>query len=116
MSHPTTWRQPRTLFAEIATSQTTSNSCLLHGEHIVGVVVPDGFSGTALSFEAWDTDSEAWLPVHGPDGSQINLTVTGGRHVAIPPYLLPVMRQVRLKAGTAQAGLTRLGLVARAYE
>lgn len=71
---------------------------------VAGIVVPTGFEGTAITFEASDDEAGTFLPCHDDTGTEISVTVAAGRHVLVDPNLLAGARWVKLVAGTAQTG------------
>ena len=93
-------------------SSTTSTAVDLGGQTLIGVVLPDSFSGTTLTVHAPTeytdgkvNDDSVYEVVKDPEGNDVSFTVdSADRHITFDSSLITKMRSVRhLKlVGTSQ--------------
>lgn len=96
----------------IENGETVSGAVDLGGETLVGITIPTGFEGTAITFQvatAIDGTYRAWHV----DGSALSITVTANIAVQIDPSDLAGARFLKLVAGTSQTGDITLTLHTR---
>lgn len=72
----------------------------LQGDAITGLIVPQDFDGTMLTFEV-SHDGLTFYPLYKLDGSRVIAYVTSGSAVTFDPVLMYGWRSLRLKSDTA---------------
>lgn len=90
----------------IASGQGHSGAVDLAGDVPVGVRLPDAFTGTALTFEAAESNpatnlaGAAFKVVKNAAGASVSITVAQGTFVTLDPALLAGVRWLKLVSGS----------------
>lgn len=108
----------------VANGGTDSSVIDLHGMTILAVVLPAGFDGVSLEFEATideenlmhdGADTRAWYPVYDFDGNAYSAVVAAERFVSVNPEVFKGAFGVRLIVA-AQGQDTLIGVVVAATD
>ena len=98
--------------AVIADGQTVQTGSVDSIGYLVsGIIIPAGFEGTTLTFQACDTATGTFLDVVNSSGTAVSMTVAASTHVVFEPQTFAGARYLKVVAGTAQTGATTLKLV-----
>lgn len=69
-----------------------------------GIIIPAGFEGTEITFQACDTATGTFLACYDSAGTELTVTCAAQRHVLIEPQTFAGARFLKLVAGTVQTG------------
>lgn len=81
------------------------------GYLVSGIIIPTGFEGTTLTFQASDDDGGTFLDVVNSAGTAVSMTVAAATHIVFEPQTFAGARYLKVVAGTAQTGDITLKLV-----
>lgn len=92
----------------ILDSATTSNAQDLTERYLVGLYIPSGFDGTAITFTASPTATGTYLAVYDDANTAVAFTVAQSRYVSLGSSAAARAAEslpwVKLVAGTSQTG------------
>ena len=89
--------------ATILNTATLSGAIELQGAVLAGLFMPAAFTGTTIYLQAATTKGGTYSRIQA-DGSDVALTVTAGKHVAISNLAITkAWNFIKLEAATAQA-------------
>lgn len=96
----------------LADGQTKTASINVLERELLGIYIPAGFSGTAITFEASEDDS-VFKVMKDWDGNTISLTVAADTYVGLDTQLFLGVAYCKLVSGTAQSGEVTFKLITR---
>ena len=97
----------------IANGAQLSGAVNLRGQAVHGLYTPAAFTGTALTFEACDTEGGTYVPVHTAAGAAYSVTVAAGRFTVVDPAVIRGLQFLKVKSGSAEGAARVLKLAAR---
>lgn len=100
------------IVVEIADSATTSSVADLNGTSLVGILIPAGFNGTAITFQV-SSDNETYYNYYNAAGTLVSVTVAASRAVGFQATDFAGFRFLKVVAGTSQTGPSELILQTR---
>jgi len=97
------------LSVTIANGQQSSSVIKMGGMALVGVFIPASFTGTAITFEACDTESGTYVPVKSTtSGTALSYTVAVSGYYAIDPAPFNGISFLKIKSGSAEGAARTL--------
>lgn len=99
----------------IAEGATTSSSIDLSQSTFTALLIPDGFTGATITFEA-SVDGTTWKAVVDDTGAAVSITATDDRWVALSGAVaakLAPFRMIRLVSASAEGAARAILLAAR---
>ena len=100
--------------ATIANGETESDSIRSGSYILLGIYVPAGFNGTAISFKA-SFDDETYQDIHDVSGL-LALPVTADTYLSIDPQLLAGCRYLKIVSNAAESAERLVGVSRRSVE
>ena len=97
--------------ALIEADGTTSGPVDLTEWLLAGFMLPDTFTGTALTFEAAPTEDGTYRSVTNSSGTAISVTVATDAHVLIEPQTFAGVRWLKIVSGSTEGADRTIGLV-----
>lgn len=92
-----------TLDVTITSGQSLSAAANAKGYLVVGVSVPATFDGSALTFQV-SPDGTTWYNAYDAAGTELNITASASRFIALPQDAMQGVEWLKVRAGTAAAG------------
>ena len=98
----------------IASGQTTSGEAdLSNGRTLAGIIMPGTFTGTALTFTAYDSSGGTFNAIYGDTGTAISVTCAASRYIAVDPAVFAGVRYLKVVSGSSEGGNRTVRLVVR---
>ncbi|MCX2726013.1 hypothetical protein OO015_00635 [Thermomicrobium sp. 4228-Ro] len=102
----------------ISSGSSISPGVDLDGLTLVGILMPDTWDGTSITFQA-SLNGTGWYDLYDAAGNEVTLTVGPARYIQIDPQRILGIRYLRIRSGTAatpvnQTANRTLQLVTRA--
>lgn len=89
--------------AVIASGASISPSVNLGGLRLFGLVLPAAFTAASLTFQVSFDNGVSWMNMYDASGSEVCVTASTSRYIALDPSLYSAVCMIRLRSGTASA-------------
>jgi len=101
------------LTTTIANGESESLPIDLSGTTFVGIQIPAGFEGAALTLKAATAKDASFYAVHDHTGVTLGMSVGASQIIALQPAQFAGLRVIKLVADTPQTGDITLTLLTR---
>jgi hypothetical protein len=85
--------------AAIASSGSVSQSLALHNRRPLAIQTPSALTGTAITFRC-SYDESTWANLYDDTGTEISVTVSTSRYIALDPSKFAGCEFIQLRSGT----------------
>src|SRR4051812_11529961 len=91
------------LTATFAASASLSDAQDVSGMKLFTFILPAGFQGTALTFQASDSLAGTYVDLYDDAGNEVSVTVAAGRAVAVDQksVALAAVQYLKIRSGTS---------------
>lgn len=97
----------------ILDGETLSNAVDLVGTYVVAMIVPTGFSGTALQIKASNALDGTFYDVKNTAGTPVVPTIEAESYIAFEPSNMASIRFLKVESDTTQSGNIEIKLATR---
>lgn len=97
----------------IASGSQVSASIQVGSKSIVGFIMPETLTSTAMTFEAGRTGTADTVPLFGTDGAAISVTVAADRWINVQPIDYVSVQNLKLVMGSIEAADRIIYVVSR---